>query len=466
MIALRPFTLSLVAGVASAALTVDLSSTDSIKQAAKQKAADLLSFYNGDQPGQIVGVLPGPPPLGPYYWWEGGAMWGALVDYYHYTGDDTYNSKVHDAMLFQAGADRNYMDPNWTASLGNDDQAFWGMSAMLAAETNFPNPKAEDPQWLALAQGVFNTQAAPSRRDDVCGGGLRWQIFPINKGYDYKNSIANGCFFNLGARLARYTKNDTYSQWAIKTWDWMSSVNLIDGDFNVNDGVHVDKCGLSTQRYSYTNAVMLQGAAFMYNYTNGDALWQSRTDGLLTSLLRNFFPNGVAFEPECESHSSCNTDQLSFKGYLHRWMAVTAQVAPFTRSRIVDALQTSTKGAAASCTGGTNGRMCGFSWEKGSDDGLEGAGQEMNVLSALSSLLVDGSAAPCTAETCGTSQGDASAGTSPDYLDALKPVTGADKAGAGILTLLALSFLLGTTVWIGTEIFEGSSSGPPKIYVA
>ena len=60
---------------------------DSIKQAAKQKAADLISFYSGNQPGQIPGILPGPPPIGPYYWWEGGAMWGALMDYYHYTGD-------------------------------------------------------------------------------------------------------------------------------------------------------------------------------------------------------------------------------------------------------------------------------------------------------------------------------------------------------------------------------------------
>ncbi len=170
-------------------------------------------------------------------------------------------------MVFQAGPDKNYMDPNWTASLGNDDQGFWGMSAMLAAESNFPNPKTEEPQWLALAQAVFNTQAAPLRQDQVCGGGLRWQIFPTNKGYDYKNSIANGCFFNLGARLARYTGNQSYADWADKTWDWMSKVGLIDGDFNVFDGIHTDKCSdLTTQRYSYTVAVMLQGSAFMYNF--------------------------------------------------------------------------------------------------------------------------------------------------------------------------------------------------------
>ena len=37
------------------------------------------------------------------------------------------------------------------------------MSAMTAAENNFPNPPSDEPQWLALAQAVFNTQAAKNR---------------------------------------------------------------------------------------------------------------------------------------------------------------------------------------------------------------------------------------------------------------------------------------------------------------
>lgn len=67
-------------------------------------------------------------------------------------------------------------------------QGFWGMSAMTAAEFNFPNPPADKPQWVALAQAVFNTQADPSRHDTTCNGGLRWQIPLSNNGYDYKNS--------------------------------------------------------------------------------------------------------------------------------------------------------------------------------------------------------------------------------------------------------------------------------------
>jgi hypothetical protein len=53
---------------------------------------------------------------------------------------------------------------------------FWGMAAMVAAELRFPDPPKDQPQWLSLAQAVFNTQA-PRWDPTTCGGGLRWQIF-------------------------------------------------------------------------------------------------------------------------------------------------------------------------------------------------------------------------------------------------------------------------------------------------
>lgn len=93
-----------------------------IKNTAAQIAHDTMSFYKGNQSGQTPGILPGPPPAGDYYWWEAGALWGAMIDYWHYTGDTTYNDVVTQALLFQVGPNEDYMPPNVTASLGNDDQ--------------------------------------------------------------------------------------------------------------------------------------------------------------------------------------------------------------------------------------------------------------------------------------------------------------------------------------------------------
>ncbi|KAJ9144059.1 Mannan endo-1,6-alpha-mannosidase [Pleurostoma richardsiae] len=458
--------------------------TLSIRYAASIVAYDLLTFYHGNESGMTPGILPGPPPDGDYYWWQGGAMWGTLVDYYHYTGDPTYVNTTKESLLFQTGPENNYMPPNWTASLGNDDQAFWALSAMLAAETRFPDPPEDDArQWLALAQAVFNTQAHPDRHDDTCNGGLRWQIPMSNNGYNYKNSIANGCFFNIGARLARYTDNETYAGWAHETYDWLKSVRYIDDEYNVYDGAHVDhNCtDINKAQFSYNAAILLQGAAFMYNYTSGSgndtedaAFWEAEVRGLLNGTLRVFFPDGIAFEVACEQGMSCTSDMLSFKGYLHRWMAVTAQLAPFAWDTIMPVLRTSAEAAARSCAGGDNQRMCGFQWSRASEigwDGTSGAGQQMNVLGALSSLLANfdpisegesggSSGPPITNSTGGTSGGNAAAG----YDDARswahdpEPITNADRVGAGILTAVTIASVLSGCVWLSVDETRSLSS--------
>lgn len=236
--------------------------TASIKSAASTIARGMLKFYHGNETGGIPGKLPDP-----YYWWEAGAMFGALIDYWHYTGDTSFNAITTEALLFQVGPDINYMPPNETKTLGNDDQSFWGMAAMSAAEHNYPNPPADQPQWLALAQAVFNSQAFVWDTA-TCGGGLKWQKYTFNNGYNYKNSISNGAFFNLGARLAKYTNNQTYADWAEKAWDWTAAVKLLTPDYRVFDGTDDTKNCTTINRgqWSYNVAIFLFGAANMYNY--------------------------------------------------------------------------------------------------------------------------------------------------------------------------------------------------------
>lgn len=155
--------------------------------------------------------------------------------------------------------------------MGNDDQSFWAMSALRAAETNFPNPPGpKDPSWLGLAQAVFNEQTAVWDTS-TCNGGLRWQLYPTNKGYNLKNSISNGNLINIAARLARYTKDDRYAQWAVKVWDWMERIGLIDEHFNVYDNSDADTYNctqIDHDQWSYNAATMLMGASTMYNYVS------------------------------------------------------------------------------------------------------------------------------------------------------------------------------------------------------
>lgn len=198
-------------------------------------------------------------------------MFGGLIDYWYLTNDTTYNEVLMQGLLHQVGPAENYMVPNQTLTEGNDDQGFWAFTVMAAAERKFPNPPEGSPQWLALAQGVFNSMTLRWNTSE-CAGGLRWQIFPWNKGYDYKNSISTGCLFHLAARLARYTGNSSYADWANKVWDWEEGVGFLDVKRNYTfwDGAGIaGNCSeFSKVQWSYNPSVFLLGSAYMYNYVN------------------------------------------------------------------------------------------------------------------------------------------------------------------------------------------------------
>ncbi|KAF2160115.1 glycoside hydrolase family 76 protein [Zasmidium cellare ATCC 36951] len=440
---------ALLAGTASA-ITLDLNSDDSIKSAARTAADGMLSFYHGNETGGIPGLLGDP-----YYWWEAGAMFGALIDYWYYTGDSTYNDITSQALLFQVGPDNNYMPPNQSKSLGNDDQAFWGLASMSAAEAKFPDPPEDSPQWLALAQAVFNSQAL--RWDDTsCGGGLKWQIFTFNNGYNYKNSISNGAFFQLGARLGAYTNNQTYFDWADKMWDWVYTVGLMSDTYQIFDGSDdtLNCSEFNHIQWSYNAGIFLYGAAIMWNNTQDDAAtkgkWEQRTNALLNSTTRIFFQNEIMYEVACEPSGNCNVDQQSFKAYLSRWMAATTKVAPWTHDTIMPLIQKSAQAAATSCTGGSTGNMCGTKWTTGNWDGATGVGQQMNALEVFQSNLIDKVGGPVGNKTGGTSQGNPSAGTGGDINPQVpqSTITTGDRAGAGILTALVLIGLVGGAWWM------------------
>ncbi|KAH8169957.1 glycosyl hydrolase family 76 domain-containing protein [Sarocladium implicatum] len=417
---------------------LDINSTDSIKKVSKTLIEDMLTFYHGDEKGQEPGLLP--PP---YYWWAAGAMFGTLIDYWYYTGDDSYVNLTSTGLLAQVGEHDDYMPKAQVLNEGNDDQGFWGLAVMSAAEYNFPNPPEDEPQWLALAQAVFNTQA--SRWDDQhCKGGLRWQIFEWNNGYDYKNSISNGCFFAIAARLALFTGNTSYADWAEKTWEWMDSVELIDQKGYVYDGGHIqDNCAkLTRYQWSYNAGVFINGASAMYNMT-GEAKWKDRLD-LLLDGVKVFFQGpdkNIMTEVACEPVNRCNLDQQSFKAYLSRWLASTTKWVPETYDFIMPYLRASAEAAISECTGGDNGRMCGLHWQNATWDGSTGVGQQMNVAEVVMGCMVKERGDAKTAKTGGTSKSDPGGGggdigrTIPEG-KTYPPLNAGDYVGAAILTIL------------------------------
>lgn len=388
-------------------IELNVENINSINEAAKLVSQGILDYYPITQPGHPIGLF-----QQPYYWWESGAAWGSLLDYWFYTGDEQYNTLVKQALLSQVGEHWDYVPLNQSLTEGNDDQGFWGITVMAAAERNFSNPNVDEPQWLFLAQAVFNTMTS-RWEEDHCGGGLRWQIFKWNSGYDYKNSVSNGCLFQIASRLARFTGNQTYVEWAHKVWDWMEDTELIDGNgyyLVVFDGAFTgDNCTKVTPlQWSYNIGLLLAGVAYIYDFTK-DSIWQTRLY-LLLNGVSVFFKEDIMFEATCQDSGKCNNDQRSFKAYLARFLGLTAQLVPETRDLIDTYLRASAMAAALSCSGGYDGFTCGLNWQIGGNDNIYGLGEQMSALEVIQNLNYKIRPSPLTQFTGASSEGDPNAG--------------------------------------------------------
>lgn len=97
------------------ALDLDVSSPDSIRNAASTLAHGVMNYYQNNQtdtPKESIGTL-----SWPLYWWEAGAVWGGFIDYWAYTNDTSFNGVVMQAMMAQAGADNNYLPEAYYTSM-------------------------------------------------------------------------------------------------------------------------------------------------------------------------------------------------------------------------------------------------------------------------------------------------------------------------------------------------------------
>jgi len=335
----------------------------------------------------------------PHYWWQAGALMGSMLDYSHYTGDNSYDRLIARALLDQVGPDFDYMLPTHFGQEGNDDQAFWGFAVMSAAERNFPQPDENVPSWLEMGANIWNSQVARWHTES-CGGGLRWQIFESNpNGMDYKNTVSNGGFFQISARLARATGNNTYLEWAEKTWDWTEAVGLIDAAGNVYDGAASSKNCTDTNpvTFSYGAAIYLYGAAVLADHT-GDPKWAERTERILEAARSFFSPfenaTNIMYEHACEQVDKCNQDMRSFKGYFSRFTYAASLFVPSIQPTIDELWHTSARAAANACSGGSSGTQCGQKWYVGGFDGVTGLGEEMCALETIQGLLVGESKRP------------------------------------------------------------------------
>ncbi|KAJ5708467.1 mannan endo-1-6-alpha-mannosidase [Penicillium malachiteum] len=432
------------------ALTYNSQQEDTIKAAASKQAYAMMSWYHGNETGQTPGAFQ-------FSWWEGAALCNAMLNYWHFTGDDTYNDELSVALQWQGGDNGDYLNANFSQYAGNDDQMQWGAAAMTAAEYKLPD-RSSGYSWLSLVQGVYNNQKDNTEGWDpsTCGGGFRWQKTPFQgTGYNLKNAVSNGGFMMLAARLANYLNESSYADWAEKTWEWSMSVKLVNNQtWGVGDSVDGSEgCKTVDQtQWTYNYGVYMMGCAHMYAYSN-DTKWLTALNGLLDKLWSTFFlakyGDAIA-EITCEGSDTCDRNGMLFKGLTVMWLSNIALIVPSTYDAILAKIQSSAVGAASTCTGEGNG-TCGVRWW-GSYDGQSGMEPDISATNVFSVAMLpfvnQSEAKPATQSTGGNSTSDPTAGTADDDSKTTTPISSGDRAGAGILTVALVGGVVGMAVFM------------------
>jgi len=69
-----------------------------------------------------------------------------MISYWHYTNETTYVEEVGQAILSQSSPTNDFLMPNQVYDTGNDDQAFWALTAMVCSSClSFDDAEGAEP---------------------------------------------------------------------------------------------------------------------------------------------------------------------------------------------------------------------------------------------------------------------------------------------------------------------------------
>jgi predicted alpha-1,6-mannanase (GH76 family) len=259
-------------------------------------------------------------------WWNGANALTALIKYGQLSDNDSIIRVVKNTFLrtkqFEVPAIEktdawictNYINDYY------DDEGWWALAWLDAWEWT------GDQEYLEMARYIFGDITLGW--DETCGGGILWK-----KGIGYKGTISNELSLLLAARLhlakTCTIKDKSCLQWSLDIWDWMLSVNLINDEGQVQDGVGGRRgdCEINPRVWTYNQGVILSGLAYLSEIT-GDKSYINHAHNIALAAIKNMVnDNGVLIEINCEP-DDCNADAEQFKGIFMRHLAVLNYHSP------------------------------------------------------------------------------------------------------------------------------------------
>jgi mannan endo-1,6-alpha-mannosidase len=369
------------------AASLDVTSEAAVTDALKQMAKNLMGYYS------CTGCAANGLPLangasGPegFQWYEGGVMWGVVMEYIKITGDETYASTVVNA-LTEASSFKtsNFLGNNpafeeTVAGKWNDDILWYALPVATGGEVfGVDSIMPGGVSFHDLSDTTYK-QVWGQWSDTLCGGGIYWSRNRQDlerKGY--KSTITHGQQMILGGKLALLTGDNSYIEQGRQIYNWLKSSGIIRENYQVYDGVNDDKgCGVTGINHSYNAGFVAGGLAWLYK-ASGDDFFNVEANKVATASLQTFVKDNIFYD-SCEENNPrpCDQNKATFKGSFIRGLGY---VYEFTndqalKDQIKTVLATSVEAMMKTCS---DDFECGTLW-------LQGQPEESNVHFAMNSM--------------------------------------------------------------------------------
>ena len=172
-------------------------------------------------------------------WWQSGNALQALLDFvYRATGgidDEYYYDYVENAMN-TIRIQREPL-PWWVQGGGEfrasstDDTGWWALALCRLYDLT------GNTTYLEIAE--IGAEYMRSYWDDVCGGGIWWDVDPLR----YKTAISNTLLMKVQVSLHNRIPNDQmYLELALETWNWFNQSGMINEEYLINDRLNDITC--------------------------------------------------------------------------------------------------------------------------------------------------------------------------------------------------------------------------------
>jgi len=258
-------------------------------------------------------------------YWQAGNVFSAMANFDHLAGTTTYETKVINGLTTAFGLYKNF------DQYGYNDDAMWWATAAYYAYRAYGNKNALS---MAVATWTHVSGYVVSKADATSGhqpnkdfaiakscygqsmaGAVFWQ--PTSGGTSI-NSITTGLYMTLSAFLAEATGNDTYTNAAILSAEWIQRLQ-INSDSIVLDSVDGEDCtrSASSWLFTYNSGKYIEGLSVLKDVTK-NSTWTTLMTTIAAAAMKTpdwQGSNGIITEG---ASPKSNNDGVGFKAVFIR----------------------------------------------------------------------------------------------------------------------------------------------------